>query len=160
MMDLRIGQGFDIHPRSDDPERPLILGGVRFPGPGLAGHSDADAVAHACTDAILGAAALGDIGSLFPDTDPAYAGADSIDLLAHAADRVRGEGWTVVNVDCTVVLDHPKIAPHRDEMVQRLSEAVGGPVSVKGKRTEGVGSLGRDEGVVAFAVALLRREER
>jgi 2-C-methyl-D-erythritol 2,4-cyclodiphosphate synthase len=155
---LRVGQGFDVHPWSDDPARPLVLGGVRFDGqPGLAGHSDADVVAHACTDALLGASGLGDIGQLFPDTDARWRGADSVALLAEAARRVREAGWLPANVDCTVVLDAPKLAPHRDAMQQRLSAAVEAPVTVKGKRTEGVGSLGRGEGVVCHAVALVLR---
>lgn len=155
---VRVGQGFDVHPWSDDPARPLVLGGVRFAGqPGLAGHSDADVVAHACTDALLGASGLGDIGLLFPDTDQRWRGADSVELLAEAARRVRAAGWEPANVDCTVVLDAPKLAPHRQEMQERLSGAVDAPVTVKGKRTEGVGSLGRGEGVVCHAVALVVR---
>ena len=153
----RVGMGFDIHPLSDDEARPMVLGGVTFPGPGLVGHSDADVIAHACADAMLGAAGLGDIGSFFPDTDPAHAGADSIVLLATVADHVRAAGWRVENVDCSVVCDTPKIGPHRDEMQQRLSAAAGGPVTVKGKRPEGLGSLGRHEGIACWAVALLER---
>ena len=153
---IRVGQGFDVHPFSDDPARPLVLGGVTFPGArGLAGHSDADVIAHAVTDALLGAAGLGDIGQHFPDTDPALAGADSIDLLCRAVADVRAAGWAPQNVDCTVVLEAPRLAPHRDAVVERLSAAVGAPVSVKGKRAEGLGSLGRAEGVACFAVALV-----
>jgi 2-C-methyl-D-erythritol 2,4-cyclodiphosphate synthase len=153
---LRVGQGFDVHPWSDDAGRPLVLGGVCFDGhPGLAGHSDADVVAHACTDALLGAGGLGDIGVLFPDTDERWRGADSLALLAEAARCLRAAGWEPVNVDCTVVLDAPKLAPHRPVMQERLSAAVGAPVTVKGKRTEGVGALGRGEGVVCHAVALV-----
>jgi 2-C-methyl-D-erythritol 2,4-cyclodiphosphate synthase len=155
-----VGQGVDLHPFSDDPARPLVLGGVHFPGErGLAGHSDADVIAHAVTDALLGAAGLGDIGQHFPDTDPALAGANSIELLRLAAASVREAGWEPGNVDCTVVLDAPKLAPHRDEVQATLSDAVGAPVTVKGKRTEGVGALGRGEGIVCFAVAVLTREE-
>lgn len=157
--EFRIGQGFDVHPYSSDPDRQLILGGVTFPPPGLVGHSDSDVIAHAVTDAILGAAGLGDIGSMFSDTDPAYAGADSIRLLEAATQKVQASGWVVVNVDCTVVLDSPKIAPHRDAMIDRLSGAVGAPVSVKGKRSEGIGALGRGEGVVCFANALISRSD-
>lgn len=154
----RVGHGFDVHPWSDDPDRALVLGGVRCNGErGLAGHSDADVVAHACTDALLGAAGLGDIGTLFPDDDDRWRGADSVELLREAAGRVRAAGWLVQNIDCTVVLDAPKLAPHRDAMQHRLTDAVGGPVTVKGKRTEGVGALGRGEGVVAWAVALIAR---
>jgi|RhiMetdeSRZDD1v2_1073273.scaffolds.fasta_scaffold167080_1 2-C-methyl-D-erythritol 2,4-cyclodiphosphate synthase len=153
---IRVGQGFDVHPFSDDPARPLVLGGVTFPeGPGLAGHSDADVVAHAVTDALLGAAGLGDIGQHFPDTDPAWAGADSIELLCRAVADVRAAGWQPQNVDCTVVLETPKLAPHRDAMSGRLSAAVGAPVTIKGKRAEGLGALGRGEGIACFAVALV-----
>lgn len=154
---MRVGQGFDIHPFADDPTRPMILGGVVFPddSPGLAGHSDADVIAHAVTDAILGAAGLGDIGSHFPDTDPALAGADSIELLRSAAASVREAGWVPLNADCSVVLDAPKLAPRRDEMQQRLSEALGAPVTVKGKRPEGIGALGRREGIACWATALV-----
>lgn len=153
---IRVGQGFDVHPFSDDPQRPLVLGGVPFPGArGLAGHSDADVVAHAVTDALLGAAGLGDIGQHFPDTDPAFSGADSVDLLCRAVADVRAAGWAPQNVDCTVVLEAPKLAPHRDAMHERLSAAVGAPVTVKGKRAEGLGALGRAEGVACFAVALV-----
>ena len=106
---IRVGQGFDVHPFSNDPERSLVLGGVSLPGPGLEGHSDADVIAHAITDALLGAAGLGDIGSHFPDTDPALAGADSIELLRSAAASVRSAGWEPQNADCSVVLNAPKI---------------------------------------------------
>lgn len=151
---LRVGQGFDVHPWSEDPGRCLVLGGVRFEeSPGLAGHSDADVAAHACTDAILGAAGLGDIGTHFPDSDPTNAGADSVDLLRRAATTVSEAGWTVLNIDCTIVLDAPRIAPHRRQMEERLTAAVGAPVTVKGKRTEGVGGL--QEAVHGFAVALV-----
>jgi 2-C-methyl-D-erythritol 2,4-cyclodiphosphate synthase len=151
-----VGQGFDVHPFSDDPARPLVLGGVTFEGErGLAGHSDADVVAHAVTDALLGAAGLGDIGQHFPDDDPALAGADSLDLLRRAVADVRGAGWAPGNVDCTVVLDAPKLAPRRAELERALTDAVGAPVTVKGKRTEGLGALGRGEGIACFAVALV-----
>lgn len=151
---FRIGQGFDVHPFSDDPSRVFVLGGVSFPDAvGLQGHSDADVAAHACTDAILGASGLGDIGQFFPDTDPRYAGADSVSMLQQAAQAVEEAGWLVVNVDCTVILDSPKLAPHRQQMQQNLSEAVGAPVSIKGKRTEGVAGLAG--GVQCHAVALV-----
>lgn len=158
MSAVRVGNGFDVHPWSVDPDRVLVLGGVRFDGErGLAGHSDADVVAHACTDAILGAAGLGDIGTMFPDTDGRWRDADSVALLAEAAAAVRRAGWEPQNVDCTVVLDAPRIGAVREVMQQRLSDAVGAPVTVKGKRTEGVGALGRGEGVVAWATALVSR---
>jgi len=157
----RVGQGFDVHPFSDDPGRPLVLGGVLFEGErGLAGHSDADAIAHAVTDALLGAAGLGDIGQHFPDTDPSHAGADSLDLLRRAVADVRAAGWEPGNVDCTVVLEAPKLAPRRDEVQRNLSEAVGAPVTVKGKRAEGLGALGRREGIACFAVALVTGADR
>jgi 2-C-methyl-D-erythritol 2,4-cyclodiphosphate synthase len=155
-MPIRVGLGFDVHAFSDDPERVLRLGGVAFAGhPGLAGHSDADVVAHACADALLGAAALGDLGTHFPDTDPRWSGADSLVLLQSASDRVRAEGWQPVNVDCAVVLEAPKVAPHRVEMEERLSSAVGAPVSVKANRAEGLGAIGRGEGIACYAVALV-----
>ena len=156
--EIRVGHGFDTHRFSDDPDRPLILGGVRFEGaPGLVGHSDGDAVAHAVTDALLSAAGLGDIGLLFPDTDDKWAGADSIGLLADAVARLADEGWWVVNADCTVVTEAPKIAPRREEMQARLSDVVGAPVSVKGKRAEAMGALGRGEGLACWSVALIER---
>ena len=153
---MRVGQGFDVHPFSEEAARPLVLGGVVFPGErGLTGHSDSDVVAHAIADALLGAASLGDIGTHFPDTDPDLAGADSMALLAQVVDRIGGHGYRVVNADCTVVLEAPKLAPLRLAMEQRLGEVVGAPVSVKAKRAEGLGALGRGEGVACFAVALL-----
>ena len=155
-MAVRVGQGFDVHPFVDDPDRPLILGGVTFPSErALQGHSDADVIAHACADALLGAAGLGDIGEHFPDTDPAWAGADSIELLAEASRRVRAAGWEPGNVDASVVTDHPKLAPARTQMQQNLSAAVGAPVTVKGRRPEGLGALGRGEGVACWAVAVV-----
>ena len=155
---MRVGQGFDVHRYSDAPERALVLGGVRFDGErGLHGHSDADVVAHACIEALLAGAGLPDIGQMFSDRDPAWAGADSIDLLRRAADAVREAGWDPVNLSCTVVLDSPRLAPHREVMQRRLSAAAGAPVTVTGRSTEGVGALGRGEGVAAMAVALVAR---
>jgi 2-C-methyl-D-erythritol 2,4-cyclodiphosphate synthase len=155
-MTVRVGQGFDVHAFSDAPDRVLVLGGVVFDGePGLVGHSDADVIAHACADALLGAAGLGDIGQHFPDTDPGWAGADSIGLLAEVAGRVRAAGWEPGNVDCAVVCESPKLAPRRDAMQDRLSAAVGAPVTVKGNRAEGLGALGRAEGIACFAVAVV-----
>ena len=156
MTGVRVGQGFDIHRFSDDPSRRLVLGGVEFPGePGLIGHSDADAVAHAVADALLGAAGLGDIGEHFPDTDERWRGADSIDLLVAVATMVGDAGWVVGNVDCAVVCERPKLAPRRAEMQARLSAAAGGPVTVKGRRAEGLGALGRREGIACWAVAVI-----
>ena len=156
MTALRVGQGFDVHRFSDDPDRPLVLGGVVFEGsPGLVGHSDADAVAHAVADALLGAAGLGDIGSWFPDDDAGTEGADSMVLLAAVVAGVRAEGWAVANVDCTVVCESPKVAPRRDELEDRLTAVVGAPVTVKGKRAEALCALGRKEGIACLAVSLL-----
>ena len=155
---FRVGQAFDVHASSDDPDRRLVLGGVTFADvEGLVGHSDADVVAHVCADAILGACGLGDIGQMFPDTDPGLAGANSIELLRQAAAAVNAEGWRVGNIDCSVVLDWPKLAPKKDEMQHILSDAVGAPVTITGRRTEGVGALGRGEGIAAWAVALVLR---
>ena len=152
----RVGMGFDVHPFSDDPARVLVLGGIELAGErALAGHSDADVVAHAVADALLGAAALGDLGDHFPDTDSRWRGADSIELLRASVDLVTGAGWGVANVDCSVVLEAPKLKPHKQLMQDRLSAVVGAPVSVKAKRAEGLGSLGRREGIACWAVALL-----
>ncbi len=157
-MEVRVGQGFDIHPFVDGLERPLVLGGVTFESDrALRGHSDADVIAHACADALLGAAGLGDLGELFPDTDPGLENADSIALLAEVARRVRDAGWMPGNVDISVVTDHPRLAPMRADMQQRLSDAVQAPVTVKGRRPEGLGALGRGEGVAAWAVAVVTR---
>lgn len=151
---VRVGNGFDIHRVGTDGE--LVLGGCHFPGlPALVGHSDGDAIAHAVTDAVLGAAGLGDIGSWFPDDDPQLAGADSLELLARAAAAVRAAGWQVGNADCSVICDTPKLAPRRDEMQRNLAAALGAPVSVKGRRPEGLGALGRGEGVVCMASVVL-----
>lgn len=157
-MRIRVGLGFDVHPFSDDPGRPLVLGGVRLDGErGLAGHSDADVVAHAVADALLGAGGLADLGSHFPDSDAAWAGADSMQLLSAAVAAVAAEGWEPQNVDCAVVLEAPRLAPHVGGMQEALSGAVGAAVSVKPKRAEGLGALGRAEGVACWAVALVAR---
>jgi len=153
---IRIGHGFDIHPFSDDEERVLVLGGVIFPGEAaLHGHSDADVIAHACIDAILSPAGLGDIGQLFPDSDAAFAGADSMLLLAEALNQLHAMGGSVINIDITVVAERPKLAPRKDEIEQRLTAALGAPVTMKGKRAEGLGALGRAEGIACWAVALI-----
>jgi 2-C-methyl-D-erythritol 2,4-cyclodiphosphate synthase len=155
---VRVGLGFDVHPFGEDPDRLLVLGGVVLPGErGLAGHSDADPVAHAVADALLGATGLGDLGSRFPDTDPSVAGADSLALLASVVAAVRADGWVPGNVDCAVVLEAPRLAPHVARMQATLSEVVGAAVSVKPKRAEGLGALGRAEGVACWAVALVHR---
>lgn len=161
MIDIRVGQGFDIHRFAEEPVegRVLILGGVSFPGERvLVGHSDADVIAHAAGDALLGAAGLGDIGQHYPDTDPAWKGADSLRILRDVALKVRDAGWRIGNVDCSVVCEQPKIAPVRDEMVRLLSEAAGAPVSVKGRRAESLGALGRGEGIACFASAVIIKE--
>ena len=156
---FRVGQGFDVHVLCEG--RPLILGGVTIPHThGLMGHSDADALLHAITDAILGAAGLGDIGRHFPDTDPQYKGADSRVLLRHAFDQVRRAGWKVGNVDATIHAQKPKIAPHAAAMVANIQadlELEEGCVNVKGKTNEAVGFVGRQEGIAVTAVALLVR---
>ena len=159
---MRVGQGFDVHRFADAPVegRALILGGVAFPGERvLVGHSDADVIAHAAADALLGAAGLGDIGQHYPDTDPAWKGADSLAILRDVAQKVRDAGWNVGNVDCSVVCEQPRIAPARDEMVRLLSDAAGAPVSVKGRRAEGLGAIGRAEGIACFASAVITREK-
>lgn len=156
---LRVGQGFDVHPFSDDPERPLVLGGVVIPGaPGLAGHSDADALAHALADALLGAAGLGDLGRHFPDTDPAFAGADSLGLLADVARRARAKGLRPLNADLTVVAERPRLSPYTDTMAANLGAAVSAPVNVKATRAEGLGAIGRVEGIACLAVVLVVSE--
>ena len=153
---LRIGQGIDIHRFSDDPDRPLVLGGITIPGsPGLVGHSDADVVAHAVADSMLGAAGLGDLGRHFPDTDPRWAGADSMDLLGEVSKLIAQSRLRLMNADCTVVTERPRIAPHAGAMESRLMEVLGAPVSVKATRAEGLGALGRAEGIGCMAVALL-----
>ncbi len=157
-MDLRVGNGFDIHRFSDDAERVLVLGGVEFAGEAaLHGHSDADVIAHAVAEAILGAAGLGDLGSHFPDTDERWAGANSMELLDAVISEARADGWQVSNVDCSVIAEKPKMAPRRAEMESSLSACVGAPVTVKGRRAEGIGGLGRSEGIACFATALLVR---
>ena len=151
-----MGLGFDAHPFSSDGARLLVLGGVILKGErGLAGHSDADVIAHAVADALLGACGLDDLGTRFPASDPTWAGADSIGLLSIVAGEARSAGFHPVNVDVAVVLEAPRLAPYRAAMQIRLSDAVGAPVGVKPKSPEGLGSLGRGEGVAAWAVALV-----
>lgn len=158
-MSVRVGSGLDVHSFGDDPGRPLVLGGVPVPGaPGLAGHSDADVVAHAVADALLGAVAAGDLGSRFGVDDPATAGADSLALLRSVVAGMRGDGWGVANVDCTVVARRPRLAGHRDAMRARLADALGvevAAVSVKFTTTDGLGSLGRGEGIACWASVLV-----
>jgi 2-C-methyl-D-erythritol 2,4-cyclodiphosphate synthase len=153
----RTGIGYDSHRLA--PPGPLVLGGVSIPfDRGLQGHSDGDAVCHALTDAILGAAAAGDIGMMFPDKDPANKGRDSIEMLRLAVERVRAGGYKVSQVDITVIAEAPKLLPYRDQMVQRIAGALGvgvADVSIKGKTNEGMGWIGRGEGVACIAVATL-----
>ena len=157
VINLRIGEGWDIHALV--PGRSLVIGGVTVPYHlGLLGHSDADVLAHAITDALLGAAALGDIGTLFPDTDARFSGADSMVLLAEAARRVRAEGYEIGNVDSTVVAQAPRLAPHRAAMCQRLAQALGvslGQVNVKAKTAEKLGPVGQGTAIEARAVVML-----
>jgi len=155
-MAVRVGMGFDVHAFSDDPDRSLVLGGVELVGErGLAGHSDADVVSHAIADALLGAAALGDLGDHFDDADPQWAGADSLGLLARVVEEVAGAGWRPGNVDCTVALEAPRLGPHRAAMQERLRSVIGAPVSVKATSFERLGAIGRAEGVACWAVALV-----
>lgn len=156
---MRIGIGFDVHEFAAG--RALVLGGVRIQhGRGLAGHSDADVLAHALMDALIGALREGDVGRLFPDTDPEYKDADSLVLLSSVAGLVAERGFVLEDADCVLVLEEPKVAPHRDAMRQNLARAMGVEVDrigVKATTTEGLGFTGRGEGVAAYAVALLRR---
>jgi 2-C-methyl-D-erythritol 2,4-cyclodiphosphate synthase len=157
--ELRVGIGLDAHAFSDDAA--LVLGGVDFPGDrGLAGHSDGDVVAHALIDAVLGAAGLGDIGELFPSSDPHWLDASSIRLLQRAYEVVRGAGWELVNADCVLIGEEPRIAPVRDAMRARLAGSMGvdiDRVAVRATTTDELGFTGRGEGLAAQAVALLRR---
>lgn len=157
---FRVGQGFDVHALVEG--RPLIIGGVRIPHDrGLQGHSDADVLLHAVTDAILGGAGLGDIGRHFPDTDPEYKGADSRVLLRTAMQKLRDAGWRVVNLDATVHAQAPKIGPHAPAMVANIAADLAmhtTEVNIKAKTNEGLGYLGRKEGIAATVVALLARQ--
>lgn len=159
---MRIGQGYDLHRLVEG--RPLIIGGVRIEHPkGLDGHSDADVLAHAMTDAILGALALGDIGSHFPDTDPRFKDADSLDLLVTAHGLVRGAGYRIANIDSTVIAQQPKLRPYIEGIRQRIAEALNlhkSAVSVKAKTNEHVGPEGREEAISAHAVVLLEESNR
>jgi len=158
---FRIGQGFDVHQLVEG--RPLMIGGVHIPyEKGLLGHSDADVLLHAVADACLGAIGAGDIGRHFPDTDPRYKDADSTELLAHVWELVRKEGYTLVNVDCTIIAQKPKMAPYIEDMkamIARLLEAERSQVNVKATTTEKLGFTGREEGIAAQAVVLLQKSE-
>ena len=159
MSDIRIGHGYDVHRLAEG--RKLILGGVEIPWEkGLLGHSDADVLTHAVMDALLGAAGLGDIGRHFPDTDPAYAGADSLELARHVARILAEAGWRVVDLDATLLCQRPKLAPHIPAMRENLARAFGletGAVSVKATTEEHLGFTGQGLGIAAHAVALLER---
>jgi 2-C-methyl-D-erythritol 2,4-cyclodiphosphate synthase len=155
--DVRIGTGYDAHALKEGV--PLVLGGVELDHPrGLAGHSDGDVIAHALIDALLGAAGLGDIGGLFPSGEERFKGISSLDLLRDAYVKVREAGWRLVNADCVLVGEEPRIAPHREEMRRRLAETIGeGEVNVRATTTDGLGFTGRGDGLAAQAVALLER---
>jgi 2-C-methyl-D-erythritol 2,4-cyclodiphosphate synthase len=159
MTEYRVGTGFDAHALEEGV--PLVLGGVPIEHPrGLAGHSDGDVLAHALTDALLGAAGLEDIGAMFPSTDPRFEGADSLELLTQAWERVQAHGWQLANADVVLVGEEPRLAPHRDEMRRRLAEALDVDpelVAVRATTTDGLGFAGRGEGLAAQAVALLVR---
>ncbi|HEY4346920.1 MAG TPA: 2-C-methyl-D-erythritol 2,4-cyclodiphosphate synthase [Gaiellaceae bacterium] len=157
MAELRVGTGYDAHALVDGV--PLVLGGVEFDHPrGLAGHSDGDVLAHALIDAVLGAAGLGDIGGLFPSGEERFRGISSLALLEEAYGQVRDAGWRLVNADCVLVGEEPRIAAHRDEMRRRLTAAIGeGDVNVRATTTDRLGFTGRGEGLAAQAVALLER---
>jgi len=154
---IRVGQGFDVHALV--PSRPLILGGVTIPHPmGLKGHSDADALLHAITDALLGAAGLGDIGRHFPDHDPAFEGADSRVLLRHAYEKINAAGWQLVNLDATIHAQAPKIGPYVPEMIGNLASdlrVAADVINIKGKTNESLGFLGREEGIAVTTVVLI-----
>jgi 2-C-methyl-D-erythritol 2,4-cyclodiphosphate synthase len=156
---MRIGLGYDVHAFAEG--RKLVLGGVEIEHErGLVGHSDADVLAHALADAVLGALRAGDIGKLFPDTDPAFAGADSLELLARVGQLAADQGWRVVDADCVLVLERPKVSAYRDAMRANLAKALGvdvESVGVKATTTERLGFEGREEGVAAQAVVLLER---
>lgn len=158
MSELRVGIGVDAHAFSGDTR--LVLGGVEFDGPGLAGHSDGDVIAHALIDALLGAANLGDIGSLFPSGEETPAGISSLDLLRDAYGRVRASGYALVNADCVLVGEQPRISDYRDAMARRLADALdvdSSRIAVRATTTDGLGFTGRGEGLAAHAVALVAR---
>ena len=159
-MNFRIGEGYDVHRLTEG--RKCIIGGVEIPfEKGLLGHSDADVLLHAVTDALLGAAGLGDIGRMYPDTDPEWKGADSLKLLEGAVNRLREQGYEPVNVDCTVICQRPKITPHAPRMRENIARALGienDRVNIKGKTEEGLGFTGEGLGIAARAVALIEKK--
>jgi len=156
---MRVGIGYDIHPLKEG--RPLILGGIKIPSPkGLDGHSDADCLTHALCDALLGALGKGDLGAHFPDTDPRYHGISSLLLLEEVMGWVKEEGWEVENADITIIAQAPRLSPYMEEMRRALSQAMGieeGRVNIKATSPEGMGSLGREEGISSLAVVSLKR---
>jgi 2-C-methyl-D-erythritol 2,4-cyclodiphosphate synthase len=163
----RVGLGYDVHPFVDVADAtatraPLVLAGVTLDGPGLVGHSDADAVAHAVADALLGPSGLPDLGALFPASDDRYRDASSLELLRDVVTRVEASGWRVVNVDVVIAAEQPRLAPHIDAMVRNLAAVLGDDafVSVKPKRGEGIGAVGRSEGIAVWAVALIEGTAR
>lgn len=160
-MTIRVGHGVDVHPYSPDPQRTLILGGVRIPNErGLAGHSDADVVLHALVDALLGAAGLGDIGTLFGSEDPSHAGADSQVFLAGALQEIAQAGWSIGNADLTLIGETPRIGPYRDRLIESVASLLGvspSAVNLKATTTDGLGFTGRGEGLMCDAVVVLER---
>ncbi len=159
-MTIRVGLGYDVHAFAQDADdAPLVLAGVTLEGRGLAGHSDADAVAHAVADALLGPAGLPDLGTLFPASDEQYRDASSLELLRDVCTRVAVSGWHVVNVDIVIAAEEPRLAPHVDAMASNLADILGPAtfVSIKPKRGEGIGAIGRAEGIAVWAVALLEQ---
>ncbi|MDQ4130221.1 MAG: 2-C-methyl-D-erythritol 2,4-cyclodiphosphate synthase [Actinomycetota bacterium] len=160
---MRVGSGLDVHAFSGDTQRPLVLGGIVVPGaPGLAGHSDADVVAHALADALLGAAALGDLGSLFGVDEPDLAGADSLGFLVRVVDHLSVAGWRPANIDCTIVAARPRLAAHRQAMRERLASVLDLPVaavSVKITSSDGLGAVGRGEGIACWATCLISESQ-
>ncbi|MBJ68768.1 MAG: 2-C-methyl-D-erythritol 2,4-cyclodiphosphate synthase [Acidimicrobiaceae bacterium] len=152
---MRIGHGFDSHAYITDHERPLILGGVTFESDfALQGHSDSDVIIHSCIDSLLSPAGLGDIGTLFPDEDSKYLNADSLELLQQSVELVKSEGWTIVNIDCSVIAETPKIQSKRSLMETKISEIIEAPVTLKGKTPEGFLDF---NGIACFAVSLLSK---
>ncbi len=159
-MTIRVGLGYDVHPFAPEGDpAPLVLAGAQLEGRGLAGHSDADAVAHAVADALLGPAGLPDLGTLFPSSDDRYRNASSLELLRDVCDRVADVGWHVVNVDIVIAAEEPRLAPHIAAMTGNLIGILGADtaVSIKAKRGEGIGAVGRSEGIAVWAVALIER---
>ncbi len=157
MTEIRVGHGFDVHRFVPGSTAGLVVGGQWCAGPSVEAVSDGDVVAHACAEALLGAAGLGDLGMHFPENDPASKDANSMEILRKVVSKVHEQGWSIGNLDCSVITEVPKIAPVRDAMQANLSSVVGAPVTVKGRRAEGLGAIGRVEGIVCMSVAVLTR---